>query len=338
MPVFRLLHVSDFHLCPEPNRKNRLELWSEGRRSFDSLTGHEPSLVSYGLSSYRPLLAEDVVRLAGDPKSQVDAIICTGDLATSGNLGDLESARNYFKNGISNFTGLAAKVSKGLYEIGKPILIMPGNHDRYKDTLGAAGGKSFDFVFNGLWARRGKDRVDHMLVRKGDSRIIVIAADFCLEKDSHAVRIQRLPKKITRMGQGKCYPHVLQTLRQHTKDMREKYVNAHVIWAVHFPPVGVADGKMTLIDGEELVLAARELDVQLAISGHLHKVLHEMLIPGTLLGAGTCCAVNTDEIHRAHILEISLNENTLTGLSRENFSWSLDKKMFVFESRSDMIS
>lgn len=352
MPKFRILHIADPHLCLEPNRKNRISLWLEGKQ--DTLEGFEytryrnarrrkksdpPSEGGYEFrqrifsdfyfSSYRPIVAEQLARFVDFNRQKFDAILCAGDLATTGGLDDLNSAYRFISQDPQWGQFLPQRVYEPLSNLGRTLVLMPGNHDRYKDGTGAAGGVTFDLVFRRFWPAQGRKKVHWHILSRTQGRLAIVAADFSLAGNSD-VTDKGGSRLFKIWGQGKCHPEILQELELTTAELREKYSEIVVVWAVHFPPMGLrADDNLALRDCEKLIESTRRCEVDLLLSGHLHRKLDNELNRGRHLSAGTCCAADFEAHHWIHLVEIETANGRIQELSRQDYRYSLEEKMFV---------
>src|SRR3984893_15973483 len=83
-----------------------------------------------------------------------------------------------------------------------PVLIVPGNHDRFQNNFGKSGGTDFDAVFHVHWGNPNPN-IRHRVIEDPTTRekLGFVSADFCLLSDSDATR----PVHINRLGQGKVY-------------------------------------------------------------------------------------------------------------------------------------
>ena len=94
---FNILHVSDFHISVEPNRRNAAYLFGDLKVKYQKPSAESGATfprAHCGLhfSSHRTAPLEDLLRLVSDRRNAIDMIVCSGDLATTGFRNDLESA------------------------------------------------------------------------------------------------------------------------------------------------------------------------------------------------------------------------------------------------------
>lgn len=359
MPRFRILHISDPHFCVKPNRKNRIALWQEGkqdtlegfgytafhtiprrRTSSDAPISEEDTIAQqhfadFFFSSYRPIVAEQVARFAHYNRDKFDGIVCTGDLSTTGLSADLSSALHYFARDPQWGQFLEQQIYDPLNDLGRSLVLMPGNHDRYKDGAGAAGGVTFDLVFDRFWPAPEKQRVTWDVLQRDDGGLAIIAADFALNANSDVTETGP-SKQFKIWGQGKCHDAVLAELEGTTVELRQNYPKLAVVWAIHFPPAGVTpDNHLALRECEKLKEAVDRRSIGLLLTGHLHRKLEHELSGCRLLGAGSCCAVDFESYHWIHIVNIETHDGVITGLSRDDYKYSLDEKMFVKDGHQE---
>jgi predicted phosphodiesterase len=322
---FRVLHVSDFHIGEYADRSDpRWAVKAAIKRWGAYFTKSEIKKRVFGASypglhfaTHRVLPLEDIIRFVLEPKNAIDFVVCSGDLAATGHPNDLKASLNYFEKGIRGFGPKAETIRAGLLSSGKRVFFMPGNHDRYGDK-GAAGNKTFDLIYQRFWGTKKREHIDHIVAVKNGVRLIVIAADFTLKRNDDAQRVGVWPKSLTKWGQGKCYEETLVELESHTQAVLISYPSCTVVWAVHFPPSSVKDERLKLIDGEKVLIKAKELNVGVLLSGHVHEKMTNTYSNCVSLTAGSCSAVDAVNNHEAHILTFDLEGNSIKKLTRDN--------------------
>jgi UDP-2,3-diacylglucosamine pyrophosphatase LpxH len=247
----------------------------QGDGSFRNLTTHVLKDLTFA-SSFDPGLLFCLCNFIEDEDPNLNAIVITGDLATTGLKVDLDKGLDFLEGtSIQSISSTAA-----------PKLLMPGNHDRYryigKEFLYAPGDTLFDTTFEDYWS--GPVQAYEPL-RNDDSRlsVLIIAADFSLQSEQDCT----FPLlKLSRLAQGKAYPRTLEELVRCTKELktaeREKGYTPVVLWALHFPPYFVHQhsGRVAqalygvtknLIDEKLVVRRAREENVYAILAGHTHE-------------------------------------------------------------------
>jgi 3',5'-cyclic AMP phosphodiesterase CpdA len=305
MASIRILHASDFHISTRASNISGLDIISPGL-SLDTVRhaiGHplhaarQLSRTAF-LSTYDPDPLGAFARLLYDVQTKpahdhelvtpVDAVVLTGDIATSGLERDLEMVREFLEgpaNGpdpVVSDGGFPTLARVNLYADGDtPVWILPGNHDRYRRAAlnidYSPGGKNFEKVLGSYWGQPfpgqsywGPDVVEFPTLTKDGLNVTIIAADFNLRHKGH-----RVGPWYHKYAQGRVYPEILEELRQATEAARAAYDSPHVVlWAVHFPPrfPGISD-EMRLIDEDSLVEAAESQGVTAIMSGHTHEQL-----------------------------------------------------------------
>jgi 3',5'-cyclic AMP phosphodiesterase CpdA len=281
MPQVSFLHISDLHISKYPELREiqhrswleRLSAIRKGTYAASHSTGRLKALV------------ELVYKL----ESRLDAVMITGDIATTGLTFDLEFALRFVEGVPDSNNKHRSNNFPTISGIQRPIFLLPGNHDRYKLLLGrfgyAPGGRNFHSLFHKHW---GSDVKVNSLSNDAFS-VGIIAADFSLRTARHS----KLPQTVNMYSQGKVYQDTLDDLVSATNS----YINAHIeesevaiIWALHFPPLAPnLPSYMELLDSANLIAAANQTGVLFIISGHTHYPF-ELSSPREgfqLLGAGS---------------------------------------------------
>jgi len=265
-------------------------------------------------SSYNPGALDCLCNFVDEESERLDAIIITGDLATTGFDMDLEKGRIFLEG-----TGFFDQTISGA---APPKMLLPGNHDRYIYTargfLFAPGGTRFDTILGNHWS--GPVQVFEPLRDGKDLSVVIIAADFSLRSKADCT----FPLlKLSRLAQGRVYEDILDELVQKTRAVRrqersERYTPV-TLWAIHFPPffsyagagrVGQALNNLTknLIDEDRLIEKAKEHFVDAILAGHTHEA--QDYTGGTyairVLCAGTTTQDDPSE-KQCQIIEVSRN-------------------------------
>ena len=95
-------------------------------------------------SSYHPLALDSLVNFA-QSQSDLNAVILSGDIATTGFEHDLQKAKEFLDGPTSGRFAASQSVSN----LGIPVWILPGNHDRYTYT-----GREWFFSPGGIFSTR----------------------------------------------------------------------------------------------------------------------------------------------------------------------------------------
>lgn len=222
-----------------------------------------------------------------------DAMIITGDLATTGERQDLGAARDFLEAWIQANPA-------------RPLVLLPGNHDRYTSDrilgrpTGRPGGVAYHQVFREYAAPRpggapesetyGRIYVEPRLVRpRLGQRLILISADFTLASNDKQYSL------FGRFGLGRATAGTMEKLVEVTRKMvhRHSRERVFVIWCLHFnPDYSRPNLWLRLLERRRVrsALKDRSLRVAAVLCGHTHKPDEKTLegIPLLITGAVTC--------------------------------------------------
>jgi predicted phosphodiesterase len=270
MALFRILHASDPHMAAQPFMAGGSSTfrWPPKVARHWRQTSHDPA----------PLRA--FVNFAHHNRDAFDAVLVSGDLATSGDRTDLDAAYQLY-------TAPPANPNVSLTPAGEPTLVhwaqankldlLPGNHDRFRSArqLYRPGGRFFDRVFcpnAGLRFWCARQGVSHgVAIRRGNWVVHVVKADFTLHRGDGGQRFYWLPGWF---GQGRVDQTTLDQLVAATNrarnDIEQRHWKPVTLWAIHFDPLTM-DQKLLLLESEKLVHAATNLKVTAVLCGHTHE-------------------------------------------------------------------
>jgi len=317
MASIRILHASDLHISARPKSYtsvvDRVSAALSLKRLRNTLKHPATSIGNLRrtalVSTYEQALLSHFAKLIYDDCNNhpihnlgtpVDAIILTGDLATTGLQKDLERVSEFLDGppsatnpavSINNYPTLGGvnRAVLGDRDETLPVWILPGNHDRYRRVAPtpnsrftidySPGGRNFERILSNYWGHpfsglpdHGPDVLEFPTLIKDSLHVTIIAADFNL-KDKH----DRVGVWYHKYAQGRVYPAILKRLIEATRDARNRYRDEHphvILWAIHFPPeFPKATAAMRLIDEDLLLQAATNLRVGAILSGHTHKHL-----------------------------------------------------------------
>jgi hypothetical protein len=271
MAIFRLLHSSDLHVAFRQERIGVVDYWQSGLRSPRSLRRVRRT------SSYSPDLLDGLIELVYRQGDRFDAVLLSGDLATTGKEEDLEQARSCIDGNAGAHWSSSHSSERPRPEVashralkgaGRPILLLPGNHDRYRSVLPwplfKPGGTLFDEYFGHYW-KVGQGVQGWVSPAKEGARLGLVSADLSLWKGDNTVG------PIDSLGQGKAYADVIAGLETLTNELRDEDPGLGLLWVVHFPPANPdIDNSLGLLDGEVLIKAAHEKRISHILSGHTH--------------------------------------------------------------------
>lgn len=313
MSEINILHISDLHISEHEMHEPIFPLRRESAGIFVKSIF---KLKGYFVATYSRYNLRALTTFIRNNRNNLNGVIITGDISTTGLDFDLE--RTYqFVNGVEGLSPVLSRIEPNLQGInGKDeLLLLPGNHDRYKifkylSALGKLlgyfpGNRLFDSVFHKYW----DDDVMEMVIPKEDFTVGVFAADFNLKNFLHS----RPVRPSNWHAQGKVYTDICDKLVSATNNFKEKYVDADklIIWAVHFPPEAPDIKKHSeLLEKTELISAAHKNGVSLILSGHLHDPSRRQVAPNTyVLTAGTATQHYAPEGNFCHLISITNNND-----------------------------
>lgn len=334
MSVFRLAHLSDLHFGATADRRNPIDAVAGGLRekSRAALSHILRRKLRGGLaevtypSTYNSDVAFSLLPEIEEQLKSCDALIVTGDLATTGSDTDLSIARAYFSGRLSHDENPLAAPLPALDSIADCVLLaLPGNHDRYAGTALLPDSRRFESYFGSTWdfstldssrgstydliSLQGDSRVKLCLLRKENARqaLAMISADFSLdywlEGDGNFGWV----------GKGRVVKQILYDLEETTRkikhEMAESGAGAAALWAIHFPPCFPnIDENLQLIGGEELVDSAAALGIKLILAGHTHTPLkYDPHGSVRVLCGGTTTGIGYEDHHFYSLIDIEVD-------------------------------
>lgn len=325
MPHFRLLHLSDLHLAEEANHLNRADKIREifnGALSDVSLRA--PGIIAKQIakptthsSHAKHMLADFCVRAS----EAIDAILITGDLATTGRDVDLAEAKQYVESPVAS-AFLDRDGRPTLAAAGRRIFLMPGNHDRYRGIVPKPNSGNFENYFPNSFptARRV-----HSLTRKKSGspiRFGVVLGDFSLRKASDATNLRRV------WGTGHAYGDIISDMIAESSALRRQHAGIYLMWAIHFAPFACGDD-LEFVNGSNVIAAAKNIGVEFILCGHTHKKEKVTINGVTIYCAGASCAMDCEGNHMAHILDIIVDGGRVR-VSRENYRLAPPSDIFEY--------
>lgn len=321
MALFRIAHISDLHFGAESNRAN-VRTYFSGNASTRKL-GSPLRSIAAGIqqSTHNLDIALQAAQTILDNRTNLDAVIVSGDLACIGNDVDLRMGRDFLNSPAHprfQYVNWAAQPTISMVQ--SEIFILPGNHDRYLDEFGYCGSTRFDSVFHSEWGNpnpfvKTLSLKDKLL----DDKIGFVAADFCLQSDSDVVG-----NSLNRFGQGRAYQNVVSLLVRETERVKLEHPGIGVVWVLHFPPSNkaVVDPRLQLIEPEKVLTAAKECSVSLILAGHIHAPRRLMEDGVEIFVAGSATAFMEPESNWIHFHEIEAATGKVNLQRTTNFRWS----------------
>jgi 3',5'-cyclic AMP phosphodiesterase CpdA len=348
MALYRIVHASDLHFSARPGFTNIYDRSGKAAWFREILSSNfRDALIPSSFSVDKA--AAFSFEIAHDAAT-IDAIIITGDIATTGVREDLNAAHNFLYGAIPDEWSPIKSSFKPLVGVENmpPVILMPGNHDRYTVPLLYPGSLEFENVFGRYWNFHGRQDnrfPNHKFVRttflqKENSFLALCTVDFSLTDPNQADS-----SLDAYLGQGRVRKRShsnealepLDELVAHTEWFLNESKNKHwdkspMIWCVHFPPAypGISRN-MQLIDEGELLHCAKQFDVRLILSGHTHK-FDDYLARNVsrVVCCGTTTSTATDSGNQ--YLELLIDTDNPEGLRVVQKCWDSRKKEFTAEA------
>lgn len=325
MAVFRLLHLSDVHVSGRVGRVTVNDL-------VDSLVEQvsPPGSVD---------LLDATAKFAYDYRSELDAILITGDLSHVGSRRDLMAALGFVEAPVAA-AGTAAtphwprEAPKGWHSlddgVARPtlkasdlqVLLFPGNHDRFLPSapdIRSPGAVLFDEIFGeGYWdVGQG---VKCLPLQKDGENLTIVAADCTLRKIGDCI----LPGG--HLSQGRAYPDLVSELSDQSRTLE----GSAVLWALHFPPDNRVKLSHRLLDGERVLAAAEGADVEFVLAGHLHEFRRYPDAPSRVEGfCAASAAALSRRVNSIHLLRVEVQAQLITSFAYSNFDYSVERGNFA---------
>lgn len=239
MHILHLLHISDLHITNNPL------VMAFKERNFNAL--------GEAVDEYR---------------DHIDGFLVTGDVADNTiSKNDLFTAKRLLFS--SNFGTKQKNMGVSLYPLNfgkKPVILLPGNHDRYQFPGLMPNAKLFDRVFSEQWECLEEGVAFHLFPHKDSPLLKIVCVDFSLTQWHHS------PDSLLYMGQGHTYPERLKSLIKIT----DRHNNIPTIWTMHFAPdfdTKNIPKHLMLSRSQDLIDAANNKNIEHIFCGHYHKLI-----------------------------------------------------------------
>lgn len=181
MHTFRILHLSDLHLARTVNIVAFRDTLQKGVT--------RDLCLALWQSTCAPDVAERISRFVFRRAAELDLVIVTGDIATTGLNDDLREAVRFIDGEAGSVTGGAVEGPfPTLSGPGIRLRLLPGNHDRFQDFFCTPGGRAFDVAFEKYW--RVSQGVQTQIVLSsldGRDSLAVVSADCSLASTCDAL-------------------------------------------------------------------------------------------------------------------------------------------------------
>lgn len=336
MPILRILHLSDLHLAGSS-------------RAF--YAGVANSL----LSVYNPDALEAITEIIYEWRKELHAIFISGDIAITGAERDLKHAMELFTTAANPHpkepweTPWLNSEGEPTFQIfDKPIIIVPGNHDRYGNRV-AWPGNLFYRYFESYWTAGSGGIQLNLLPNREDPVLAIICSDFTLDNIFHST----MPP-IGHFGQGKVYDNRLKELVRLTNMVAFSYPSCAIVWMIHFAPrfceskkfqeqlrnlkglanlkVRLMEGLTKLIDEGKLTEEARKLGIKYIFCGHTHVYDNYYVDTSNKVyilcsGSATCVSSNRDTT--IHLRDIVIENAQVKEIRSQDLRWDTDNRTFL---------
>jgi 3',5'-cyclic AMP phosphodiesterase CpdA len=272
VPRFRLLHCSDLHLAVNEQQVGFPEL-------LPALRAGEPVFPGT-VSTYNRHRLDAMVSFAFVHRDRYDAVVISGDLASTGDLGDLDRVATLLDAPVhQDYVDRDGRPT--LQATGRPVILIPGNHDRFgAPPLHSPGNAKFDHVLFKYWTG-GQTAKRLWSIERGDAGLTLLGADLTLHNDE----IGDGPWGY--LGQGRAYSSVIDKLSALTRAEREAAPRTIVLWVIHFDPTIDYPRSLVLLDGELLANAVSRERVPAILCGHTHVNGVRRFAGSTVYNCGT---------------------------------------------------
>ncbi len=280
MAKFTLIHLSDLHLA-------------RFSKSADiaNLSKNLPAALGQGvrlswLSSHSPAPLWAAASFVFE-RADADFVVVSGDLVTAGHEADAFQLAKTLLQGppVLDYRALHPFDPHSLFPTlatGPRVIAIPGNHDRYSSNSAGVECRLYDSHLGWPGTARA--------VAHQETGLRIVSIDCTLAAGS---TWSSWPH---RLGLGEVTDQTVSDARVHSKRVDDDDL---LFWIVHWPPEVQAASSWLRLDRESDLLAlARELKVDLILSGHTHT-------PNVYLssaGVPVACCGSTSQVLEAHSL------------------------------------
>jgi 3',5'-cyclic AMP phosphodiesterase CpdA len=285
MAQFRLLHIADLHFSHFGQSESKTEAVVQSFKK--RVLG----------CRYQPFIARQMSDWIRNHVDHFDAVVITGDLADSGSRKNLNLVREFLLG-----SGDSKLQRPSIHSLNQPVIVGPGNHDRFDGFTRLPAGSAFDEFFRAFGTDEFRFLDEHRRVAefelsRDNEQLVLLYADFCLRDDRDAEPQYHVDFSL---GQGRIYEDTLAILKGRTSELIQE--KRPFLWAIHFAPdpdtaaADSVDESLRLIESAELTNAARDLSVPAILCGHRHvflNLLNEKSLP-PIVRTGSACCVGSD--------------------------------------------
>jgi 3',5'-cyclic AMP phosphodiesterase CpdA len=289
MSLFRILHASDLHFAAVPHQIGIPDLLHAWR---GNLPGSWAATSSQG-----SIQVDAFAAFAHANRAALDLLVLSGDLATTGGLRNLRAAQAFLESPV--VAGYLDRRNRPtLQGLGKPIVLIPGNHDRFR-RFHFPGGQHFDAVFSAHWSA-GQGAQELWVRQRGGETLVLLGVDLSLRKHdlgSHPLGF---------LGRGRAYRNRLARLSSLTQQARSRYPGCVVVWIIHFEPEA-QNPLLGLLDERYLGAALQQTPADAILCGHTHESNSTKMFAGVpVFVCGTTTQHASMHGNTLHVLDVSV--------------------------------
>lgn len=326
MTLFRIAHASDLHLGRKASWLNPIQAAGFSRKAFGAMWSvlkmEERGLVARATypSTFNPDAANRLLANINQLAPSIDALVLTGDLATTGEHEDLALALDYL-DGRPNRLWRPTHTDSIFQHSAMKVIALPGNHDRYGGDLREPISTKFENYFGehwdfnqghsrGLIGESATKRVRYSTFQDSHNILLIVSADFSLTSTKQATTT------FGHFGQGIVARRVLDELVHTTATIRNfKNLNVFVVWAIHFAPSHPGGNiDLELLDSKLLVDEASNNSVDLILCGHTHLQQSYSAVCSRgrhvpIVCSGPSCGVGPENAYGFSLVDITMSNN-----------------------------
>jgi len=267
-----------------PVLESFLTAWWEKRAASSYNPEVLEALAEFIYENARVKLDQKGIEIHEDGDEKLDAVVLTGDLATTGSPDDIDrvvkflaassNRKNRHKSNESDYRGAT------LSAVRIPILFLPGNHDRFVPTRNLykkfpifyyPGGTNFDDELADYRKFPLRElEISTAISGQRKLRVVILAADFTLEAFPDHEGLYGW------LAQGRAYSDKRKLLAARTKEINDQRTEDEVLcvmWAMHFPPGFPYPMYGTLLGERQVIREASESGIHAILAGHTHHQL-----------------------------------------------------------------
>ncbi len=316
---FSFCHISDLHLSIQANQQSIKDIfsWYQCKKNNDTK--------KYGrFTTYERVKLEALCRFIYLNKDKFDFILITGDISSSASEDDLNSALSIIKPGEKSKLWIKDTPNfydNSFYLAHKPIILLPGNHDRidYDGLTSFKYSDKFDEIFKYFWVPStpsNKISAKSIFVPTINETINLLTIDFSLNEGRF---------KNINIGEGYVEEDIINELDRILKFYEDNKI--FYIIALHYPPKSENVSTYLKLNNEEkFINLLNKYKVPFIFSGHSHIEEHN-LIPNTSI-RNYCSDSSTSfcENSNINIFKIDFELNKI--IDKKTFKWSSLKRNF----------